>query len=73
MPSIVVIVRPAASGASTRHDGTTRPFMITEQAPQSPVAQPSFVPVSPRVSRSEVRSVASASARNSTGSPLMLA
>ena len=53
-PSIVVIVRPSASAASTRHDGTRRPSSMTEQAPQSPVVQPSLVPVRPSSSRSAV-------------------
>ena len=63
----------SASGASTRQDGTRRPFMIIEQAPQSPVAHPSLVPVRPTPSRRAVRRVAFASHRNSTGSPLIVA
>src|SRR2546422_741368 len=54
MPSMVVTVWPCASGASTRHAGTRRPLRITEHAPQSPVVQPSFVPVNPTALRSAV-------------------
>ena len=65
------IDRPCASAASTRHEATSRPSSSTEQAPQSPVAQPSFVPVRPRLSRSASSSVSLGSQRNSTGSPLI--
>jgi hypothetical protein len=45
---------------------------MIEQAPQSPVAHPSFVPVRPTLSRMALSSVSSASHKNSTGSALMV-
>ena len=39
---MVVSERPCASAASTRQDATRRSLRITEQAPQSPVPQPSL-------------------------------
>ena len=41
-----VISAPCTSAPSTRQEQTNRPFTVTEQAPQSPVPQPSFAPVS---------------------------
>src|SRR5438876_1927589 len=70
---MVVIVCPSASGASTRHAGTSRPFRITEHAPQSPVVQPSFVPVRPTVLRSASSRLSPPSQRNSIGWPLIVA
>src|SRR4029450_9221170 len=70
-PSIVVTVRPSTSAASTRHDGTSRPSTSTEHAPQSPVVQPSFDPVTPTMSRSATSRLFSGSQRNSAGSPLI--
>ena len=58
-PSTVSRSRPWASGANTRHAQVTLPSIRTEQAPQSPVPQPSLAPVSPsssrRASSNEVR------------------
>ena len=44
----------SASTPSTRQEQTSRPSTVTLQAPQSPVAQPSLVPVSPSWSRRHV-------------------
>ena len=43
-PSMVSILRPAASTASIRQEQTSRPSTITLQAPQSPEPQPSLRP-----------------------------
>ena len=51
MPSIVSISWPPASAPSTRQEQTSRPSSVTEQAPQSPVPQPSLLPVRPSRSR----------------------
>src|SRR4051812_40250343 len=72
MPSIVLISWPSASAASIRQEQTSRPSTVIEQAPQSPVAQPSFEPVSPRSLRSASSMVRSGSQRNSEGSPLIV-
>src|SRR5687767_15142059 len=52
-PSIVVISFPLHPAARVRHELTNRPSTITLQAPQTPMLQPSLVPVSPRSSRSK--------------------
>ena len=49
MPSMVPIDLPLASTPSIRHEHTSRPSTVTLQAPQSPVAQPSLVPVRPEL------------------------
>ena len=49
------------------------PSNITVQAPQSPVAQPSLVPLSISSSRRMSSSVCCGSHRNSQSSPLMVA
>ena len=72
MPSIVSIFTPSASGASTRQEQTSRPSIMTLQAPQSPEPQPSLLPVRPRSSRSTSSRVWPGSQRNSVGSPLMV-
>src|SRR4051794_13377862 len=72
MPSMVPISAPSASTARTRQAQTRRPSTVTLQAPQSPVPQPSLVPVRPSVLRSTSSRLLPGSARNSTGSPLML-
>src|SRR4030095_15796939 len=72
-PSIVSMRRPPTSHPSTRQEQTRRPSSVTLQAPQSPEAQPSLLPVSCRVSRSTSRSVSSVSQRNSTASPFTVA
>ena len=46
---------------------------MTLQAPQSPEAQPSLLPVRLSVSRSTSSSVSSVSQRNSTASPFTVA
>ena len=48
------------------------PSITTVHAPQSPVAQPSLVPVRPILSRSTSSRLRCASHRNSVGSPLMV-
>jgi hypothetical protein len=50
-PSIVVISDPSTSAARIEHDLTVSPSSTTVQAPQFPVAQPTWLPVSPRLSR----------------------
>ncbi len=52
MPSMVSMLWPSASAPSTRQAHTSRPSSITLQAPQSPDAQPSLLPVSCSSSRS---------------------
>ena len=47
IPSMVVSFLPSAATAKVRHEVIGAPSMSTVQAPQSPVEQPSFVPVSP--------------------------
>src|SRR5688572_18589900 len=69
---MVVTARPRASAASTRQDATRRPSSSTEQAPQSPVAHPSFVPVRPSRSRSAASRLSGGSQRNSADSPLIV-
>src|SRR5688572_6420181 len=70
MPSMVSTSAPSASTASTRHEQTMTPSIMTVQAPQSPVPQPSLVPVSVSVSRSTSSSVCCGSQRYSYSSPL---
>ena len=48
------------------------PSQMTVQAPQSPDAQPSLLPVRPSTSRSVSSRVCCVSHRNSTGSPLIV-
>ena len=73
MPSMVAIDLPSASTPSIRQEQTSRSSTVTLQAPQSPVEQPSLVPVRPSWSRKQSSSVSSVSHRNSTGSPLTVA
>ena len=73
MPSMVSTRRPPTSHPSTRQEQTSRPSSMTLQAPQSPEAQPSLLPVRPSVSRSTSSSVSSVSQRNSTASPFTVA
>ncbi len=56
-PSTVVTAAPSASTPSIRHESTLSPSTMTVHAPHSPTRQHSFVPVSPRSSRSISRSV----------------
>ena len=56
-PSTVVTLAPSASTARTRHESTLTSSSSTVHAPHSPTRQHSFVPVSPRSSRSTSRSV----------------
>ena len=57
-------------GANTRHAQVTLPSIRTEQAPQSPVPQPSLAPVSPSSSRRASSNEVRGSARKSVSSPL---
>ena len=61
-PSTVTTSRPSAWAASIRQEVTSRPSTIIEQAPQSPVPQPSFDPVN----RSSSRTISSSVQRGST-------
>src|SRR5688500_5563147 len=45
---MVVISEPSARAAGTRHDITATPSRKTVQAPHSPSAHPSLLPVRPR-------------------------
>src|SRR5262249_19077006 len=72
IPSIVVILRPSASGPSIKHEQTMLPSQMTVQAPQSPELQPSLLPVRLSSSRSTSSMVCCGSQRNSTGSPLIV-
>src|SRR5215207_8379511 len=56
-PSIVTISAPCARGAGTRQAITALPSRNTVQAPHSPSAQPSFVPIIPTSSRRNLSSV----------------
>ena len=68
MPSMVVMLLPAAWMAGTRQEVTSRPSMMTEQAPHSPSPQPSLVPVRRRSFRmmSISRVIGSTSAERSS-------
>ena len=57
-------------GANTRHAQVTLPSIRTEQAPQSPVPQPSLAPVSPSSSRRASSNEVPGFARKSVSSPL---
>ena len=70
---MVPIDLPLASTPSIRQEQTSRPSTVTLQAPQSPVEQPSLVPVRPNWSRRASSRVSCGSHRNSTGSPLTVA
>ena len=71
MPSIVLISELSASAPKTRQEHTNFPSKVILQAPQSPVPQPSFVPVKCNLSLRISRSVSSGSQRNSILSPLI--
>jgi hypothetical protein len=73
MPSIVWIDLPFASTPNMRHEQVSRPFTVMLHAPQSPVAQPSFVPVRCSSSRRTSSIVWWVSHRNSTLSPFSVA
>ena len=68
-PSTVVISHPATCPAATRQAQTGSPFSRTVQAPQSPASHPTFVPVSPRSSRSTRESRRVPGAATSTARP----
>ena len=59
-------------GAEHQAGTTSRPSRVTLQAPQSPLPQPSLLPVRPSRSRSTSSRVSSGSQRYSTGSPLIV-
>jgi hypothetical protein len=64
---------PSTSAAMTQQELTRRPSMITAQAPQLPLLQPSLAPVRPMRSRSASRRLSRSSARNSISSSLIVA
>src|SRR3972149_729962 len=72
-PSTVVIWAPCTSAAMTQQELTRRPSMMTAQAPQLPLLQPSLTPMRPMRSRRASRRLSRSSARNSSASPLIVA
>src|SRR3972149_3707086 len=72
-PSTVVIWAPWTSAAMTQQELTRRPSMMTAQAPQLPLLQPSLTPTGPMRSRRASRRLSRSSARNSSASPLIVA
>src|SRR6266568_5332713 len=70
MPSMVVILLPAAALAGVEQDRAAWPFTCTVQAPHSAMPQPYLVPVMPRWSRSTHRRGVSGSASTDMGLPL---
>src|SRR5688572_14636126 len=69
-PSMVVTLRPSTSAPITRHELTSRPSSTTLHAPQLPLLQPSFAPVSRSSSRSTSSKLCRGSQRNSVSRPL---
>ena len=72
-PSTVTTSVPSARAAGVRQASTARPLRCTVQAPHSPSAQPSLVPVRPSSSRSQSSSVAEAAPAARRGWPLTTA
>ena len=72
MPSIVSILLPWASTPSTKHEQTRTPSTVTLQAPQSPVPQPSLLPVKCNSSRKTSSNVSLGSHKKSTSSLLIV-
>ena len=72
IPSTVRISAPSAFKAGIRHASTALPFMITVQAPHSPLSHPFFVPVRPRSSRSKSRRMRSGLVSTSRQLPFSL-
>src|SRR5258708_4753246 len=70
MPSMVVILLPAAELKGVEHDLAACPFTWTVQAPHSAMPQPYLVPVMPRWSRRTHRRGVSRSASTDMGLPL---
>ena len=70
-PSIVVIALPRTSSANVMQLAMTSPSTQTVHAEQAPRSHPTFVPVSPSVSRSTSTSVVAGSARTLRASPLI--
>src|SRR5258706_12413673 len=70
MPSMVVILLPAAELKGVEHDLAGCPFRCTVQAPHSAMPQPYLVPVMPRWSRRTHRRGVSGSASTDMGLPL---
>src|SRR4029078_5530122 len=70
---MVSIFAPSASAARTTQLLTGTSFMMTVQAPQLPLLQPSLAPVRRSESRSASRRLCRGSQRNSAGWPLMVA
>src|SRR5262245_18995719 len=69
-PSMVSIFFPWQATARVKQELTTRPSIITLQAPQTPTLQPSLVTVRPMSSRRACRSNRLASSCRSYSSPL---
>src|SRR5262249_54815001 len=67
---MVSIFFPWQATARVKQELTTRPSIITLQAPQTPMLQPSLVPVRPMSSRRACRSNRLASSCRSYSSPL---
>src|SRR5213083_2819646 len=70
MPSMVVILLPAAAPSGVEQDRAACPFTCTVQAPHSAMPQPYLVPVMPRWSRRTHRRGVSRSASTDMGLPL---
>ena len=70
IPSIVVISRPSAWTASNVHDFTDSPSSRTVHEPHDEVSHPTFVPVSPRVSRRKYTRSVRGSTSASRATPL---
>src|SRR6266849_2279535 len=70
MPSMVVILLPAAALNGVEQDRAGCPFTCTVQAPHSAMPQPYLVPVMPRWSRRTHRRGVSGSASTDMGLPL---
>src|SRR5256885_13372424 len=70
MPSMVVILLPAAAARDVEQDRAGCPFTCPVQAPHSAMPQPYLVPVMPRWSRRTHRRGVSRSASTDMGLPL---
>src|SRR6266513_3375238 len=70
MPSMVVILLPAAAPSGVEQDRAACPFTCTVQAPHSAIPQPYLVPVMPRWSRRTHSRGVSRSASTDMGLPL---
>lgn len=71
-PSIVVTSAPSACAASSEQELTAAPSSSTVHAPQMPLLQYAFVPVSPRSSRTRSSSVREGGTSRRSRLPLTL-